>query len=361
MNSRERLLNTLNYQPVDRGVYGVWTHGWPETYERWLTEGYDPAQEPLFEVDDWIWQGGWFLPNPPFAREVLEEDEHTILYINHEGILMRERKDNPQSSMPQFVRFPVETREDLRRLVAERLQPDLAGRIGADYVARLEAYRDRESPLIVIADRWGGFFGGPRNMVGVQRLCTLFYDDPAFVEEMMDATADFLIATMGKILDHTTVDVFGFWEDMAYKTGPLLGPAQVRQFMLPRYRRVIEYLRSRGVEWFCLDSDGDISSLIPVWLDAGINILYPFEVQCGMDVVEVRKQYGRDLRLWFGIDKRALARGPEAIDAELRRVRPLVEEGGYVAGLDHSMPPDVPFQNYLYYMEHLREMVEVRL
>src|SRR5450759_2539600 len=262
----------------------------------------------------------------------------------------RERKDNPYSSMPQFVKFPVESREEFRRFYKERMQPDMAARIGLDYVQKLAAYRDRDFPLVVISDRWGGFFGGLRGMVGVERLCTLFYDDPAFVEEMMEAVADFIIAMMGQILDHTDIDVYGFWEDMAYKTGPLIGPDMLKKYALPRYRRVVEFVRSRGVEFISLDSDGDISSLIQIWLDAGINILYPFEVQCGMDVVEVRKQYGRDLRIWNGIDKRALAKGPEAIDAELERVRPLIEEGGYVPGPDHSMPPDVPFANYVYYM-----------
>jgi len=358
MTHRERFLNVLNYRPVDRGIYGVWVWAWPETRQRWISEGYDPKREPYFRVDTWSWQSGWFRPNPPFERKVVEEDDKTVLYINHEGILMRERKDNPMSSMPQFVRFPVETREDFRRFWAERMQPDLAARIGKDYATKLAALRNRDVPLIVLADRWGGFFGPLRNLTGVERLCTLFYDDPAFVEEMMDATADLIIAVMDGVLAHTTVDAFGFWEDMAYTAGPLIGPDMARRFMLPRYRRVVDHLRRRGVEWFSLDSDGDISLLIPVWLDAGINILYPFEVQCGMDVVKVRRQYGRDLRLWFGIDKRALATGPAAIDAELKRVRPLVEQGGYVAGLDHGLPPDVSFGNYCYYMGHLRRMVE---
>jgi len=241
------------------------------------------------------------------------------------------------------------------------MQPDLVGRIGADYVAQLAALRDREAPLIVVADRWGGFFGGLPNMTGVERLCMLFYDDPAFVEEMMDATADFLIAVMDRILDHTDVDVFGFWEDMGYKTGPLLGPEMARRYMLPRYKRVVEHLMSRGVKLFSLDSDGDITKLLPIWVDAGINILYPFEVQCGMDVNAVRREFGRDLRLWCGIDKRALAIGPEAIDAELRRVQPLVAEGGYIPGLDHSMPPDISYPNFQYFMERLWELVNGRL
>ncbi len=352
MTDRERFLNVMDYRPVDRCVYRA-EGGWPETYERWKNEGWDPEQGPFFPTDRWEWQGGWFFPNPPFEHKVVEEDETTVTYVNHEGILLRERKDQPWSSMPQFVRFPVETREDFRKFWAERMTPDLAARLGTDYVARLQAYRDRDFPLIIISDRWGGFFGPLRNLTGVENLCMLFYDDPAFVEEMMDATADFVIAMLGQILDVTDIDCYGFWEDMAFKTGPLLGPAQARKYMLPRYKRVVDFVRSRGVEWISLDSDGDITELIPVWLDAGINILYPFEAQAGMDVLAVRREYGRDLRMWGGINKRALATGPEAIDAELERVRPLVEEGGYIPGLDHSMPPDVSFANYCYYMEKL--------
>jgi uroporphyrinogen-III decarboxylase len=355
MTDRERFMALMDHRPVDRCVYGVWTNGWPETYERWKTEGWDPAAPSPFRIDNWDIEAGWFFPNPPFARRVVEEDDSIILYVNHEGILMRERKDNPMSSMPQFVKFPVESRDEFRRFYKEWMNPDLAARIGADYVAQLESRRHRDTPLMVISDRWGGFFGGLRAMVGVERLCTLFYDDPPFVEEMMDATADFIIAMMGKILDRTSVDVYGFWEDMAYKTGPLVGPDLFRRFALPRYRRVVDFVRSRGVPHVCLDSDGDVSSLIPIWVDAGIDTLYPFEVQAGMDVVAVRRRYGGELRLWFGIDKRALLRGPAAVDEELARVRPLIEEGGYVPGLDHSMPPDVPYAAYLMYMRKLGE------
>jgi uroporphyrinogen decarboxylase len=355
MNDRERFLSLMRYAPVDRCVYGVWTGGWPETYERWKGEGWDPSAKSPFRTDSWDVQGEWFFPNPPFARRVIEEGEASVLYVNHEGIVMRERKDNPMSSMPQFVRFPVENREEFRRFRRERMQPDLAARIGEDYATRLRERRARTGPFVVISDRWGGFFGGLRAMVGVEKLCMLFYDEPSFVEEMMDIVADFIIAMMGKILDHTSVDVYGFWEDMAYKTGPLIGPELFRRFALPRYRRVVDYVRSRGVPHVCLDSDGNVTSLIPLWMDAGIDTLYPFEVQAGMDVVAVRRRFGRDLRIWFGIDKRALARGPAAIQAELARVRPLIEEGGYVPGLDHGIPPDVPYEGYVTYMRMLGE------
>ena len=357
MTDRERFLRAMRYEDFDR-VPLIENWAWAETLDRWKGEGYGQPDAPAPTHDRWHFHTGWFFPHPPFEPKVVEEDDRTVLHINKEGILMRERKDRPDCSMPQFVRFPVETRRDFRKFWRERMQPDMAARLGENWAGELRAYRERECPLVVISDRWGGFFGPLRNLVGVERLCMLFYDDPAFVEEMMDAVADFVIAIMSQVLDCTDVDVYGFWEDMAYKTGPLIGPEMVRRYMLPRYKRVVEFVRSRGVEFVYLDSDGDVSSLIPVWLDAGVNVITPFEVQAGMDVNEVRRRYGRELRIWCGIDKRALVRGRDAIEAELARVEPLMKEGGYVAGLDHGVPPDVPFENYCYYMERQLEVAQ---
>ena len=256
--------------------------------------------------------------------------------------------------MPQFVRFPVETRDDFRKFWAARMQPDLAARIGAGWRDQLRRHRNRDYVYVVLADRWGGFFGSLRNLVGVETLCMLFHDDPAFVEEMMEADADFLIAMLGQMLEETDIDVFGFWEDMAYKAGPLIGPEMLRKYMVPRYRKVIDFARGRGVHYFALDSDGDVSLLIQPWLDAGIDILYPWEVQAGMDVTAVRKKYGRNLRLWGGVDKRALTRGRSEIDAEIARHQWLIDDGGFVPMLDHSATPDIPYENYCYFMQQLK-------
>jgi uroporphyrinogen decarboxylase len=267
---------------------------------------------------------------------------------------MREMKDHASSSMPQFLKFPVENRREFRAFCKERMQPDLAKRLGPDWKQKLKDWRTQPQPFIIISDRWGGFFGPLRNLVGVENLCLLFHDDPAFVEEMMEANADFIIAMMSQILDVIQIDAFGFWEDMAYNHAPLISPEMVRRYMLPRYRKVTEFLRGRGVEYIGLDSDGQIDSLIPVWMDAGLNFLYPFEMQSGMDVLKVRKKYGRELRIWGGVDKRSLAKGPEAIDAELARLKPLIAEGGYIPHTDHSCPPDISFSNYCYYLKRLK-------
>ena len=358
MNDQQRFIESMNYGNPDRAPFHefMWPT-WPETAERWAKEaGYDPQQS-SFGCDRWAVEYSWFYPTPPFERKVISEDDKTVTYVDTQGIVVKEFKFNPLSSMPQFIRFPVETREDFRKFWKERMRPDLTERIGPDWRETLRRHKNRDYPLLVIADRWGGYFGSLRNLVGVERLCVMFYDDPGFVEEMMEADAEFLISMLAQILEETDIDFFGFWEDMAYKTAPLISPQHVRKYMLPRYRKVVDFGRSRGVRFFGLDSDGNIDSLIPVWMDAGIDILYPFEVQSGMDVSAIRKKYGRNLRIWGGIDKRTLVDGFAAIDRELARIEALIRDGGYIPMLDHSAPPDISFKNYCYFMQQLRKIL----
>ena len=128
------------------------------------------------------------------------------------------------------------------------------------------------------------------------RLICREFGAPFCFYEMMDANADFIIAMMDQILSVIDIDAFAFWEDMCYKHGPLISPEMVRQYMAPRYRRVCDFLRSKGVEHIGLDCDGQIDSLIPVWMDSGLDFLYPFEVQSGMDVLEVRRKFDETRR-----------------------------------------------------------------
>ena len=358
MNTLERFLGTMRYRKVDRPPLMA-TGGWPETAARWQREGWDGRSfAELFGAEGWHWIGHLAFPNPPFQEEVVEEREHTRVIRNHEGILMEIPREYRDSSMPHFLRFPVETMEDFRAFASERLQPNLEGRLGADWETRCAAWQDRTQPLIIMTDRWGGFFGPLRNLMGVENLCVAFYEDPDLVEAMMDHIADLIIAIMDRVLATTTIDMYAFWEDMAYRGGSIISPALVRRYMLPRYRRVVEFVRSRGVEYIGLDSDGDVSELLPIWLEAGINIIWPFEVQSGMDVVALRRRFGRDLRMLGGIDKRALARDPAAIRQAVDAVMPAVADGGYIPYLDHSAPPDISWPNLCYYMEYLRERLK---
>jgi uroporphyrinogen-III decarboxylase len=354
MTSRERFIKTLKFEPTDKPFVKA-VGGWQETGERWRKEGWDGrALHEIFGTDLVLNTGVYYGPTPRFEYKVVEEDETTRVYINHEGILMREFKDyNGNSSMPQFLKFPVETEEDFDRIKSERLELNFDKRIPQNWNSLKDHWTRRTDPLMCFADRWGGFFGPLRNLMGLQNLALAFYDQPRLVERMMDQRADVIIDITERMLEDVEIDMFAFWEDMAYKAGPLISPGMFRKFALPRYRRVCDWLRSRGIEFIGLDSDGYIVELIPIWLDAGINVLWPFEVAAEMDVVSVRHEYGRDLAIMGGIDKRAVAAGGEKMRREVDRVMPLVEDGGYMPEIDHSAPPDISWPNMCEYMEYL--------
>jgi uroporphyrinogen decarboxylase len=208
----------------------------------------------------------------------------------------------------------------------------------------------------VISIDGGSFYGFLRDWIGFEQLSYLLYDQPGLVCEMMDYLGDFYVQVLHKALDEVEVDFAMFWEDMCYKGGPLLSPTMFRQFMLPNYRKVTRLLEEHGVELSWVDCDGNIEALIPLWLEGGVRGFYPLEVASGMDAARLRAQYGHRIVMWGNVDKRALSQGREAIDAELRRLAPVAAQGGFIPLVDHGVPDDVSFENYLYYLEQRKKL-----
>ncbi len=354
MNARQRYIAVTSFKEPDRPFLSGWGM-WPETRSRWLNEGWDgtPIEE-IFPRDPVIHlrvPGG---PWPPYEKQVLEDTPETVLYVDHEGIIKREFKgDRGWSSMPQFVEFPVKNKRDFEEMARTKLAPKPDQRLPSDWDEKVQRWKEREEPLMYFMDRWGGFFGPLRNLMGIKRLCRAFYDDPEFVERMMDQRMEVILAILRRVLEDVELDGFGFWEDMGYRDGPLLSPRLFKRYMVPRYRKICRFLRSKGVDLICVDSDGDVRRLIPLWLEAGLNGVWPLEVQAHMDVCQLRERYGKKLVMFGGIDKRAIASGKEPIKREVDRVWPVVESGGYIPHTDHSIPPDVSWDNFRYYRLYL--------
>jgi uroporphyrinogen decarboxylase len=193
--------------------------------------------------------------------------------------------------------------------------------------------------------------------MGIENLSVTLYDDPELIREMVGHWAELCARQIERLPADIPVDQVQWWEDMASKNGPLVSPAQFRQFFLPGYRRVMDAARARGCALSMVDCDGSPAELVPCWLEVGVNVMFPLEVQAGADPLRWRKELGPSLLLRGGLDKEAVARGPRAITEELRRVRPLVELGGYVPHLDHLVPPTVPYVNYLEYLRQKRALI----
>ena len=137
-----------------------------------------------------------------------------------------------------------------------------------------------------------------------------------------------------------------------------MGPRQIEEYFRPYYRALWEPLAERGAKIFQMDTDGNINAVITALLECGVNCIYPMEPAAGMDIVQVRQQYGKQLMMLGGIDKHVLRGDQAAIRRELEyKLQPLMREGGCVFGLDHQIPNGTPLENYRYYVDLGREIL----
>ena len=229
------------------------------------------------------------------------------------------------------------------------------------YVARLRQSR----PIVRLYGFVAVYYGGPslygftRMLLGGEKVLFAFHDAPDMIHDMMETAADFFISLTERALREAPVTYAHVFEDMCFRGGPLISPSMVAEFMAPRYRRITKAIRKAGVDIIFVDSDGDVEQLIPSWLDSGINGVCPMEQAAGNDIREYRRRFGRRLLMTGGIDKRALAGGRKEIDRELDRRIPLAFEGGYIPHLDHTIPPDVPYEDFMYYWSRKKKMLGI--
>ncbi|HPA06158.1 MAG TPA: uroporphyrinogen decarboxylase family protein [Candidatus Hydrogenedentes bacterium] len=380
MTHRERFLETLLFGSPDRIPF-VPGSGRASTRRVWQEQGC-PAGRDCMEViyerlnAERAHRGlapVRFAPEPPapdcgvsfrmiptFEEKVLEHQDGHYIVQDWMGAITEISDEydytcirNPVDFVTRkWHRFPVQNRDDWEAM-KPRFDPKHPDRYAPDFDAHCAALRGRDYPLTVSLN---GPFWQLREFCGFEGLCTFLMTDPGFVREMVRFWTDFCVETLRPLLHRVTPDMLHFSEDMAFKEHPMISPGMAREFCAPCYRAVIEEATGAGVPVIAMDSDGRVDLLIPVWLECGITCVDPMEVAAGNDIVALREEYGRRLAFCGGIDKRAMAEGGGVLNAELARIRPVVESGGYIPGCDHGVPPDVSWPDFTEYCLQLAGM-----
>ncbi len=315
-----------------------------------FSRGHNRVLAQGISVADW----GTVPLMPSYEPRIIAEDERTVTIINGSGQTAKLFRGRT-GKMPMFIDYPVKDRATWNEY-KKRLDPATPERYPEDWDDFVQRARKHSEELAIVLEV-GSFFGLLREWMGTEALLYLFYDDPALVEDMMDTMLDLESQIVDKVVKEVRVDQASYWEDMCYKTGPMISPAMFEKYMAPRYRKLNELLRGHGIDIIYVDSDGNVDELLPLWVEAGINLIFPLEVAAGMDALAVRKKYGKSLAIQGAIDKRALIKGPDAIREEVTsKLPPLLAQGGYIVGVDHSVPPDVTFENYCCYINTMREV-----
>jgi len=358
VNDRERYLACLLGEPVDRPCFWLRWGPWGTTWARWEKEG-KPADivnhHTGLDVDGLPQDVPVNLgPCPRFERTVIEEDAQYVTFTDGWGIKRRDYKGG--TSMSQFLEFPVKDRKDWQKFKEERLDPDNPHRLDGDWRDRCAVWTEKGYPITLGYYPDTTLYGGLRWLLGDEECLLAFYTMPDLVHDIMDHLTSLYLTVFAAVVREVRVDTIHIWEDMCGRQGPLISPKHWQEFMGPNYRRIRNFADEHGIPLMSVDTDGNPDLIIPPMMGAGVNYLWPFEVAAGCDVNVLRDKYP-DLAMMGGIDKRALAKDPEAIDRELERVRPAVERGRYIPDLDHGIPDDVSWQNYCHFAAALKRLV----
>jgi len=370
MTNRERFDRALSFQPVDRVPnYELGCLG--QTVERWIAEGMPPHAvylnwfegEPYFHLERRAFAALNVGMIPAFDYQVLEDTPEYLVARHGNGVVTKALKEGTvrgtRLCMDQYLSFPVTDRRSWEE-VKRRYHPATPVRYPLWWDEQVRLWRDRDYPLGLLHNGTFGLYSQLRSWVGTEGISYLFYDDPALVGEMVELNTDFFLALVERALGEVQFDFFNFFEDLAGKGGPLISPQLFRRFLLPHYQRIIARLRRAGIRHILYDSDGDVGALIPLLLEAGVTCLWPLEQASGMDPRRLRREYGRDLALAGGIDKREIAKGRATLQAELEaKLPPLLESGGYLPFLDHVFPQDISYDSFLYYLETKARLIGV--
>lgn len=368
MNNRECVMAIMNYEGYDRMPvvhFGLWD----ETLAKFVEDGHisldeandrsggNPPPEAMRRLGfDFGWServcGGNLGFFPPFDLKVEEElPDGSKKIRNCDGVIVLQMPD--AGSIPSEIDHLLKDRASWEEHYLPRLQFS-AERI--DYAA-LECLKDEfETDDTPTSIDCGSMIGRIRNWLGVEGLSFLWVDDPELFDEIIETSFELTYRIVEKVLATGVKCDFGsYWEDICFKTGPLVIPSVFDEKCGPKYRELSELLKKHGVNLSFLDCDGLIDTLIPTWLENGVNVMFPMEVGTwNASIKPWREKYGKELRGVGGMDKRIFAQDYAAVDKEIERLRPLVDLGGYIPCPDHRIAPDAKWENIQYYCEKMR-------
>ena len=359
MTDRDRYVRCLLGQEVDRPpfmtVFGPWGTAW----NRWRREG-APFETWGEAAASFGFDAGRQTipvnagPCPARQTQVLEESDEFVIWVDTWGIKRRNPKDH--ESMSEFLEFPVKDWDDWRAYKRRWLDPAHPDRLAGDWRTTVADWTARGVPIGLGNFPDVGVFGSLRWLLGDEECLISFYTQPDLVRDIMNSMTDIYVRVFDAVASEVLVDELHIWEDMSGRQGPLISPAHWEEFMGPCYRRLRDLAERHGIPLMSVDTDGNPNLIVPPMMRNGVNVLYPLEVAAGCDINPMQAQYP-SLGMLGGFDKRAIAKGAAAIDAELARIAPAVRRGRYIPTPDHLIPDDVAWENYRYFATALKRLV----
>jgi uroporphyrinogen-III decarboxylase len=323
MNHVERFRAAMNFQPVDRLPRWEWAMWWDETIAAWKQQGLPAELQTVFDVADYFeldpYQQFWFSTTDP----TIEAVQHHV-----EGIV---------SDMDDYL----------------KVRPNLF----PDHSQAIESMRPwvrlQSNGQAVVWITIEGYFWFPRTLMGFTKISLAFYDQPELIHQINQDLTDFNLQILEQV-EKTCIPTFvTIAEDMSYNHGPMISERHFDEFIAPYYRQIVPRLQQWNAPAI-VDTDGDVTQMVPWLIREGIDGVLPLERQAGVDGMAIRRQFPR-----FGMvghfNKMIMDKGEQAIRDEFERLMPLMKSGGFIPSVDHQTPPHVTLEQYRLYRRLLDE------
>jgi uroporphyrinogen decarboxylase len=350
ITSQERIKAILNFQTPDRIAKA--DSFWEETVERWHREGLPENRSPgeHFGTDEISGIGVGLSGQLEF--KVIEETERYVILINENGVTRKALKgeDGRWSQHKDYADLDF-TVKDWKSWEAykERLQP-FESRLSPK-VKQLYDEQRRKGKFIVYTG--SDPYEKTQGVIGQVALLTKMVEDPDFVRDIFEAHVTLMIQMCQMLMDQEIIfNGAWFYGDIAYNKGLLFSPKAYREVLMPSHKRLFDFCNAHDMP-VIYHTDGDVRGAIPFLIEAGICCLQPLEAKAGLDVRELKAEYGDRLAFMGNMDIQVMGSGDRRLIEEEVKRKLLVAKrgGGYIYHSDHSVPPSVSLESYEWVME----------
>lgn len=356
MTSIERMIATLDHQPVDQTPVAV--SPWGATVARWKSEGHLQEGEDVAEHFGQDYRsGGWLntVADLDFTPVTIEETEETILQLDGNGATLRRHKLH--DSTPEHVDFKVKDRAAWEEFIKPRLLEVDRRRIPFEGYRGAKKFAAEKQRFFC----WSGVapFEQMHPICGHEYMLMGMALDPEWVKDMVMTYATLTVNSLEVLFaEEGKPDGFFFYEDMGFKNKPFMSPAMYEAILEPGHKLLFDFAHANGCK-VIVHSCGYVEPLCPGLIRAGMDCLQAMEVKAGMDLPTLFSRFGDKLSFFGGVDVRCLISNDfKAIDEEMdKKILPVVQGGGgYILHSDHSEPPEVNYETMKYFVERGKKL-----
>jgi len=343
LTSRERVNRMMERKDHDR----IPRHEsfWPETITRWQSEGLAGDTETVLQLLQSDFHGlCWCWPSVfPGEERTVSEDAKTKIIRDAQGKIVRYWKH--KSGTPEHLGFEC----DSPGIWEKTFKPSLlANAMQIDVDAVANAYRKGRA-----GDKWTFLTGvepfeETRSLMGDEISLMAMIEEPEWVRDVAVTFTDVILRNFDAALS-TGIKPDGLWiyGDMAFKTSTMCSPSLYRELIWPEHKRLADWAHAHGMK-FIFHTDGDINSVIDLYIEAGFDCLQPLECKANMDIRNLSPRYGDRLSFFGNIDIMVMMTNEiDRIESEISaKLAAGKSAHGYVYHSDHSVPPQVSWETY---------------